>query len=371
MNGLGDFRAFLVWAALGTVVSGASAQGSADLEYVSREIEAYRSLPKFVASGPAFDTRACMKGKSILSLPVSSANPFTSVIEQGFAQVANDVGFKFMEWKNQAQIPQWINGLSEAVSEKVDVVDLLGGTDPRVLRPQIEAATKAGIKVVTSHYSGLHQEIPSYVTANIPIDYDKAGRLLADWAILKTQGKPNVLVITSDEAYSTAAMVNGLKDEFATKCPAFRAKFVNVPVPDWSSKIQPSIQSAIQGDSELNYIIPIYDSMSQFVVPAITLTGARDRVKIATFNGTPFVIGFVQEGKVEMDIGENLDWIARAIMDAEMRLVCALEPVKDPHIPFYIFDATNAANAGKPPKPSTGYGSEYISEYRKLWGLEK
>src|SRR6201987_6400249 len=121
------FRAFLLWAALGTVVSGASAQGSADLEYVSREIEAYRSLPKFVAPGPAFDARACMKGKSILSLPVSSANPFTSVIEQGFAEVSKDVGFKFMEWKNQAQIPQWVNGMSEAVSEKADVVDLLGG----------------------------------------------------------------------------------------------------------------------------------------------------------------------------------------------------------------------------------------------------
>jgi ribose transport system substrate-binding protein len=371
MNRLADLRAFLLWATVGAVVNGVSAQGSADLDYVSKEIEAYRSLPKFVAPGPAFDARTSMKGKSILSLPVSSANPFTSVIEQGFAEVSKDVGFKFMEWKNQAQIPQWVNGMSEAVSEKFDLVDLLGGTDPRVLKPQIETVTKAGIKVVSSHYSGFQQEIPSYVTANIPIDYDKAGRLLADWAILKTQGKPNVLVITSDEVYSTAAMVNGLKDEFATKCPGSKTKFVNAPVPDWSSKIQPAVQSAIQADPELNYIIPIYDSMSQFVVPAITLTGAKDRVKIATFNGTPFVIGFVQEGKVEMDIGENLDWIARAIMDAEMRLVCGLEPVKDPHIPFYIFDARNAADAGKPPKPSTGYGSEYIDDYRRLWGLEK
>ena len=59
MNRLGDLRTFLVWLALGTVVSGASAQGSADLEYVSKEIEAYRLLPKFVAPGlPLMPVRA-------------------------------------------------------------------------------------------------------------------------------------------------------------------------------------------------------------------------------------------------------------------------------------------------------------------------
>ena len=35
--------------------------------------------------------------------------------------------------------------------------------------------------------------------------------------------------------------------------------------------------------------------MSQFVIPAITITGKKDSVKIATFNGTPF--DAVQKGK--------------------------------------------------------------------------
>ena len=39
-----------------------------------------------------------------------------------------------------------------------------------------------------------------------------------------------------------------------------------------------------------------------------------------------------------MDIGENLDWIGHAIIDAEMRSVCGLPLVSDPKIPFYIFD---------------------------------
>ncbi len=71
------------------------------------------------------------------------------------------------------------------------------------------------------------------------------------------------------------------------------------------------MQSALTGGPQVNYVIPIYDVLTQWVVPAVTITGRTDKVKIATFNGTPFAIGLVQEGKVEVDIGENLDWIGR------------------------------------------------------------
>jgi ribose transport system substrate-binding protein len=164
-------------------------------------------------------------------------------------------------------------------------------------------------------------------------------------------------------------MRNGIKEEF-TKCPDCKWKEINVPVVNWATRIQPNIQSALLADPTINYIIVIYDSMSQFVVPAVTITGSQDRVKIDAFNGTPFVLGLVDQGQVEMDIGESLDWIGHAIIDAEMRIICGLETVKDPKIPFYIFTKDNAHTAGRPPQLNKGYGDAYIEGYRKLWGLE-
>jgi ribose transport system substrate-binding protein len=120
----------------------------------------------------------------------------------------------------------------------------------------------------------------------------------------------------------------------------------------------------------MNYIIAIYDSMLQFVVPAITITNSADRVKINGFNGTPFVLGLVQQGKVDMDLGENLDWIGHGLMDADMRVACHLPPAADPYIPLYIFDKSNAAEAGTPPEASKGYGDAYVSGYAKLWKME-
>ena len=188
--------------------------------------------------------------------------------------------------------------------------------------------------------------------------------------ILKTKGKADVLVIESKEIIPTSTYVNGIAAEFKTRCgPSCTFRIVNAAVPDWSTKIQPQVQAAIIKDKNLNYVIPIYDSMSQFVVPAIQLTRATGRVKIVTFNGTPFVLGFVQQGSVEMDAGENLDWIAHAILDQEMRIIGGLPAVKDEHIPVLIFDKSNANTAGTPPQINKGYGNAYVDGYNRLWRL--
>ena len=120
---------------------------------------------------------------------------------------------------------------------------------------------------------------------------------------------------------------------------------------------------------EIDVIVPIYDSMSQFVVPALRLTGNLGSVKVATFNGTPFVLDYIQEGSVSMDIGESLDWIAYATVDANMRDLCGLPVPEKLNVPFYIFDESNAEMAGTPAQFDTGYGDAYVSGFRELWGL--
>ncbi len=355
------------------VLCGGSGTVRADgLDYFEKQLEGFRNQPAFVAPGPAFDAAQCMKGKKILSIPVSSANPFTANIEKAMAAAAGKVGFEFTVWENQGQSSQWVQGMDAAVNQKVDLIDLLAGTDPRVLVPQVQAAKAAGIPVIPSHYNGLEQTdlVKKSADGDVPIDYFKAGAMLVDWAVLQTKGHMNALVLISTGPLSTDSMMAGITDELK-HCEDCKTKVINVPVVDWGTRITPNVQSALLSDPTVNYIIVIYDSMSQFVVPAVTITGAQDRVKIDAFNGTPFVLGLIQQGQVEMDIGENLDWIGHAIIDAEMRIVCGLKPVANPKIPFYIFDAHNAKDAGTPPQLSQGYGDAYVDGYAKLWQLKK
>lgn len=334
-------------------------------------IAKYSDLPEFVAPGDAFDPVNCMKGKSIFNIPASSAIPFIKTISDHEAEIAKKIGFKYMDWENQGNPTQWIAGIEYAANNGFNLVSLLAGADPRFFEPQVKSAQAAGVKVVTAHLTGLEQDAPAGVDAAIAIDYKQAGKLMADWTISKTDGKVNALVLVSNEALSTDSIVSGLTEAFKNNCPTCKYDIVNVPITDWATRIQPTVQAKLQADSSINYVIPIYDSMSTFVAPAIAISGKQDSVKVATFNGTPFVLDMIREGSIEMDIGENLDWIAHAMLDSEMRLLCGLPAVKDSKVPLRVFSKDNIADAGNPADAAKGYGDAYSPGYSKLWMLDK
>ena len=334
-------------------------------------VEAYTGTPEFVAPGEPFDARACMAGKRIFTIPASSAIPFVKTIADGKDALAERLGFDHMQWENQGNPTQWIQGMEHAANNGFDLISLLAGADPRFFEPQVRNAQDAGLKVVTSHLTGLELDAPAGVDANTAIDYRQAGRLLADWTIAQTDGDVNALVIVSNEALSTDSLTDGITSAFAENCPDCRYEIVNVPIVDWATRIQPTVQGKLQADAEINYVIPIYDSMSTFVTPAIAIAGKRDSVKVATFNGTPFVLDLIREGTVEMDVGENLDWIAHAMLDAEMRLLCDLDPITDSKVPLRVFSAATIDEVSDPAAVNEGYGDAYVEGYRQLWMLDE
>jgi len=349
------------------------ASAQANLAAAQAMVDAHKILPVFEAPGPAFNARSCMQGKRMLTLPVSSANPFTKNIAVAMVAAAKEVGFEIVEWENQAQPSQWVQGINFAINEKFDLIDLLGGVDPRAIAPQIKAARDAGIVVKTSHFYDLTQK-DMYTSVGIdgvvPLSFNTVGRLLANWAIVQTKGAANVLIIGSDEIVPTAPFVAGIRSELAKNCPGCEeVAYINAPVPEWATKIQSSVQSALLANPKINYIIPIYDSMSGFVVPGVRIAGKTGQVKIATFNGTPFVIDMIQQGQVEMDVGESLGWIARAIVDSHMRTLCGLQEPAELNVPFYLFTSDNAKDAGTPADFDRGYGDVHVVGFRKLWGL--
>jgi len=371
--GLAGLLAFaLTGLAQGTPQKQEARSAGPNFAYLRAQIRKYMAPPKFVPPGPAFDTSK-VKGKTILSIPVSSANPFTANIETAMAGAAKLLGIKFINYTNQAQVSQWVQGIGQAINRKVDLIDMLGGTDPRVLGPQVAAAKRAGIPIGTSHLYDITQT-PVAVDFSIPADYQRAARLEADWVILDTKGKADVIIVTSNEIVPTPAIVKALKDEFAKQCGSgCKYTLINAPVADWSTKIQPQVQSALVKDPNVNYVIPIYDSMSQFVVPAITAAGRKGKVHIATYNGTPFVMGYLQQGNaVRFEVGENLNWLGWAYIDAEARILAGEKIPRqfNEHTALRAFTSENIDEAGRPPKLSTGYGNAYEIGYKKLWGIK-
>ncbi len=360
----------------GAVTIGLAAPAMADaasdgLATAKQKLQKYIEKPVFVAPGEPFDAKACASGKKQLSIPNSSANPFLKGIIDRMKKAGAEIGLEVKEWENQGQPSQWVQGVDFAIRDKYDIIDLISGIDPSTIEPQVRAAKEAGVKVMTSHFYDPSDTQNPLVSSSLTIGFGEIGTVLANWSTVNTDGKANIVLIVSDEVPPTKPLVAGLKAELAANCPNCKiVQEINVGVTEWGTKIQPAVQAAVQANPDVNVVIPIYDSMSQFVVPALRLTGKTGAVKVATFNGTPFVLDYIQQGTVDMDIGESLDWIAYATIDGHVRDLCGLKSPAALNVPFYIFDKSNAAEAGTPAGYDTGYGNAYVEGFRKLWKLQ-
>ncbi len=71
-----------------------------------------------------------------------------------------------------------------------------------------------------------------------------------------------------------------------------------------------------------------------------------------------------------MDIGESLDWIARATIDGYMRNLAGLPMPKEIGVPYYLFDASNVRSAGVPANANEGYGTAYVEDFHKVWEMK-
>ncbi|HVS33078.1 MAG TPA: sugar ABC transporter substrate-binding protein [Thermoanaerobaculia bacterium] len=341
----------------------------ANQTYARQQLAGLSAVPKFIAAGPPFDARKVMAGKSILSIPGPSNDPWYEHVLEGMQDAAAAVGYDFSVFRNKGQLSQYRQGLAFAVTAKPTLVDLLAGPDPRVLKTEIDAVKAVGIKVVVSHDFGMEDVVPN-VDYNLGVDYNRAGRLLADWVITKDT-RAHVLVLVSDEIASAEPTKKGISAEFDQYGGRhIQYRFVNVPIAEWESGIKPVVKSAIAADPKLTYIICIYDSMAQFIAPAIAEAKAEGKVKLIGFNGTPLALDLIRAGKMEMVLGESLAWAGYAIADAEMRILNGEGAVKSMNIPFRIFTKDNAAEAGVPAGFDKGYGDTFKNEYARLWKLE-
>jgi ribose transport system substrate-binding protein len=349
--------------------------GTCDLPYVTKQIEDHKGIVAWAYPGKPFDAKKAT-GKTIFTIQENSTNPFTNTIVAGMKDVADRIGIKLVDYPNQGERTQWIQGIQQAISQKVDVIVLLGGTiGPVYFQEQAAAADRAGIPIVTVVDRDLTQDAEPDTAARVGQPYAEAARLDADWIIKQTQCRANVLVLTSNELIAGDINSKAAQDEFDKYCgEGCTTRFVNIPLSQWATKIGTTTQSEVSANPDLNYVFPLYDAMSQFVVPAIQLGGGTTRVKVATFNGTPGILRTIQTGDtVEMIVGENEIHLGYAAMDQAMRLMTGVAPIGDGDygIPLRVFDDSNVDETGVPPEYGVGYGRQWRDGFLQAWGVPR
>jgi ribose transport system substrate-binding protein len=356
-----------------TADTGGDAQAEA-----KANIEANSKIPEFKLQAEPVDISKA-KGKTMFNIPVASTIPYVAAVDAQMKKVAEANGVKFIQFENEGNPTQWAAGMNQAINQKVDLIVLQAGNDPRLVIPQLKRAKAAGIPVLVSH---LYQngespppEVADLITGYVTVPFHESGELSVDYAIAQDgcDGVKETLIITAEEVPPSNGIVQAMKDRLAERCPDAKAQVLNVPVVDWGTKIAPQVQSAVSSNPNIKWVLPIYDSMSIPASAAIRAAGkGTGQVRIASYNGTPDVLKLIQDGDImAADMGENIGWLGYANMDQAFRILAGGPIIENglEDTPLRVFDDSNVDETGTPPTPDKGYGDAYVQGYNKLWGI--
>jgi ribose transport system substrate-binding protein len=335
------------------------------------QIEQSSAVPEFKAEGEPLDVSS-LKGKTIYSIPITTSIPFYKDGEAAMKEAASKAGIKYVTYPAQGTVSDFQQGVAAAINAKASVL-ILNGPLPDTLAPQLRQAKEAGVKVIAAHEEDPTSPTPQGVDAVAAGEFYNAARLMVDKAIADQNGKAvHALAITADETRPSKGMREAMQDELDKRCgDKCTLTVTNVPVPDWATKIQPQVQSELNRNGDINTILPIYDSMAQYVDPAIRQAGAGRTINTYSFNGTPAIMALMQKdgSSLKADIGESPKWIGALTMDQAFRLMLDKEPLDKPAAPLRVFTPENVDEAGTPPVSGQGFGDEWEKGYDELWGL--
>ena len=334
------------------------------------EIDKYKEIPSTSDLGDAIDV-ASLKGKKIISLPIDSKLEFYQVGENSMKTIAEKAGLEYMTFPTDGSPTSFQQGFAQAIAEKAGAI-ILNGPLPENLAPQLKEAQAAGIPVVPVHISDQSEPVFETTPYEAFAPFNLGAKLSALYAVVDLKGEPvKALVLEASGTGPSDGMVKEINDTLAAMAPEGSevVTSLNIQVPEWSTDIQPAVQSALLADPSINAVIPIYDSMALFAIPGIDQAAADRNLGVYSFNGTPAVMKLIKDGTMRSDAAENPDWVSYVNLDTVFRAMLGVDPIAKVSGPLRLIDASNVDETGVPPESGKGFGDTFPDAYVKLWGL--
>jgi ribose transport system substrate-binding protein len=358
-------------AVAGTATAVHTANGVAE----AKRLVAQQSKPVVWKSpAPAVDVGTQLRGKTIYFLANGLNFPFVQDMLRGVKQSAAALGMKVMTADGAGSSAKAGQLVQQAVAQKVDVIIDEGFPDTQIAAP-LAAAKAKGIKVL--EFGNGDPRFPSAgeskrgVSAIATFCYTCAGREMVDLAIAQSNGKVNAVVYNVPGISVAESMTQAVRSEFRRLCPTCKVKVVNAPLAQWSTLLPSLTSSAIHSDPNVNYLLPLFDSMFALIRPAVIQAGGADRVKMISYNATLPGMTDLKKGNqlVAGDVGGAPAWVGWGMMDQAVRLLTGHKPVKSENIPDRTFTPQNIKSINLKLPSDRWYGVDFAKQYRKLWGL--
>src|SRR5262245_4883166 len=262
----------------------------------------------------------------------------------------------------------------QAIDQGVDFI-ASSGEAPALYKEQAQAAKAKGIKILSCYDT----TVPDPANSNIYTQcgdtsfVEKTGPLMADWAIVDSNGKANVLIVNIPDFPVLQAEVKAYKDEMQKDCPDCKVEELNVSIDDLvGGKVPAAVASKLQSNKDINYVFNTFGSLPAGLTAALKSAGLLDQVKVYGQDFSKFDLDEIAAGTMAAWSADPKAYAAWLMVDAAARLSLNLpldEERSSAALPtFLVEDAATAKDISE--KQGGDWNPPTMAEdFKKLWGV--
>jgi ribose transport system substrate-binding protein len=290
---------------------------------------------------------------------------------KGAQDAAKELGWSFETYDGEGNPTVFTKRIQQAVANHVNAI-ILSAVNGTVVKPALEEAKHNGI-IVISTSNGTAPGEQGYAVDTSPNLID-IGKAVGDWFVVDSKGKAVVQPFLDKEFQSNNDFTEGILAELKECSGCTTKSTVPFVATDVGSKLGPATTANLRQNPDVNYFYSTYDPAMAEQVAAVSQAGLS--VKSCSQLGDAQNLGFIRAGHVQACDGAwDNEYEGYATIDQIIRLathkplaVAKNQPDRfkyGENIPWVLLEKSNLPAGNKTFRAAF----DYISEYRKLWGL--
>lgn len=348
---------------------------SNNTEHLQSALKALEAIPTFKAPGPPIDASKLAGSTVVIINGDPSAAPPTQTAN-GVVEAAKVAGLKTKVLNgSEDSTPVEIQLLDQAINLKPMAIVTVAVT-PALVKVQLQAAKAAGIPVTIglqryhSSATGPSQLAGSLYYGFVTEPSTLEGTILAEQIAVGGPKNAQIGFVSSNVIPLSPQIEAGLKAGLAKYCPGCKVvASQNVDPGNWVTSLSSTVSSMLVAHPSMNYLIPVFDGMTPFVVSALGSSSGGHSVKVITSQGSiGAAMAAIQKGTFASDIGTSSAWEGWALIDQALRAALKLPPETTTKIPLRLV-TTSSLNGIDTKSDAAIYGSSYVQGFKTLWGL--
>ena len=261
--------------------------------------------------------------------------------------------------------------MQQAIDNGVDFI-ASSGEAPALYKEQAAAAKAKGIKILSCYDTTPPDPANSniYTQCGDQTFVQKTGPLMADWAIVDSNGKANVLIVNIPDFAVLQSEVAAYKAEMKKNCADCTVDELDVSIDDLvGGKVPAAVASKLQSNPNINYVFNTFGSLPAGLTAALKSAGLLDKVKVYGQDFSKFDLDEITAGTMKAWSADPKAYAGWLMVDAAARLSLGM-PLDEERAaaPLPTFLVQDGATAKKISDAGGDWNPPNMDQsFKKLW----